>query len=448
MWGVMAKQLRALESPGAMARWVWGERVKQTPALDLVDAALVRAANTPDSRLIITMAPQEGKSQRVSRDYPLWYLRTHPRARVILGSYGQDLANRNSGQVRSAIRNQPALGMKLDPTTKAVNYWRLDNEVGGIRAVGVGGSATGFSADLIIIDDPVKSKAEADSETYRQRVWDWWQMELAGRLAPGASVVVIMTRWHDDDLVGRLVADAPGVWKVLNIEAQCESPEVDPLGRAAGEYMVSTRGRTPEQWAKRKREVGGVAWRAQFQGDPVGAAGDVFKREWFAERRWRMLPLQVDTATGAHWLSGFDRVWQSWDFTFKDTAGSDYVVGQLWAQRGADVYLVDQVRDRMDFPEQMRQLKHLTAKWPQAAVKLVEDKANGSAILSALAPRCQGSWPSCPPSPSRCAPRWCRRSPSHTTCGCRRPRPRCGPMTSLTSWHGSPPACTTTRWTH
>lgn len=380
VWGRLAEQIRAMESPGTLAQWVW-RGVAQTPALALIDQWLVETATVPNSRTVIVMPPQEGKSQRVSRDFVLWALKNNPKTRVMAASYGQDLATRNAGAVRSAIMFNPKLGLTVDQTNRKKSDWRLTNGVGGVRAVGLDAAASGFSVDLLVIDDPVKNRAEAESPVYREKVWNWWQTVGSARLSRDASVVIITTRWHDDDLVGRLLRDQPDTWRVLNIPAQCEDPATDPLGRAEGEYMISAQGRDHAQWEQRKREVGPAGWQALYQGQPAAAAGDMFQRTWW--KRWRQLPVAV-RADGAHFLTGFDAVFQSWDFTFKGTDRSDYVVGQVWAARGSMTVLVDQVRRRMPYLEQLLAVRELTAKWPQAGVKLVEDKANGSAVMNAL----------------------------------------------------------------
>ena len=379
VWGRLAEQLRAMESPGTLAQWVW-PTTKQTPALALIDSWLVEAATTPNSRVIITMPPQEGKSQRVSRDFVLWTLKQNPKARILTCSYGQDLATRNAGAVRSAVMYNPKLGLTLDPTNRARADWRLDNGVGGVRAVGLDGGASGFTADLLVIDDPIKNQAEADSDAYRQKVWNWWQTVGSARLSTTASVVIILTRWHDDDLAGRLLRDQPGTWRVLNIPAVSEG-EGDPLGRPEGEYMISAQDRDRTQWEQRRREAGPRAWQALYQGSPSAAVGNMFQRTWW--KRWRQLPVMV-RSDGAHFLQGFDVVFQSWDLTFKGTDRSDYVVGQVWASRGSMMVLVDQVRRQMNYPEQLQAIRALSAKWPQAGVKLVEDKANGTAVMATL----------------------------------------------------------------
>lgn len=225
--------------------------------------------------------------------------------------------------------------------------------------------------NCLIIDDPLKDRTEADSLTIRDTCWDWWTDALSARLAPGAPVLLVLTRWHEDDLAGRLTSlDTQAGWRVINIPAQCENPDTDPLGRQAGEYMVSARGRTPSQWEARKATAGARTWAALYQGHPSPAQGDIFHREWW--RYWTRMPS----------LSG--RIIQSWDLTFKPGTSSDWVVGQVWMRQGADHYLLDQVRGRWSFTETRDQICNLTAKWPQAVAKYIEDKANGPAIIDEL----------------------------------------------------------------
>lgn len=316
------------------------------------------------------MPPQEGKSTRVARDFPLWYLQRRPLARLAIASYGEDLAVRNGKLVRNAIANNPQLGLTLASGDKAVRDWRLGNGIGGVRSVGIGGGITGHAVDLLIIDDPIKSQAEADSKTYRESVWEWWRTEAASRLSPGAPVVLILTRWHHDDLAGRLLSEPKSTWRLLNIPAQAEATD-DILGRAPGEFMLSTRGRTAAEWEIRKAEAGSRTWAALYQGHPSPSEGGMFARD-----RWRTWNVAPNLAGAI--------VCQSWDMAFKGTDNSDYVVGQVWAKIGADLYLLDQVRGRWGFAETCQQMLALTAKWPQAVAKLVEDTANGPAVMDAL----------------------------------------------------------------
>lgn len=397
------------ETPGDLAGTVNPKTVR-TPALDLVDQALVKVRDTPDSRLIITMAPQEGKSVRVAGDFPAWWLAQRPDDRVVCASYGSALAARNGRAIRRRI-TEFDLGIQLAQDNGAVHDWTLQGHQGGVLSVGVGSGLTGRPADLLIIDDPIKDRAEADSEVFREGNWSWWTDTASSRLAPGAPVVIILTRWHHDDLAGRLMkrygeegvddADtAPGtdlydaydpdkplrpfVWTVLNIKARADhnpnKGETDLLGRTPGEYMISARRRSEEQWKARERAAGPSTWASLYQGEPTANSGDLFPKEW---SRYSS-PIHLELANGTCIVPGAQEMIQSWDLSFKDTKGSDFVVGQVWLRVGHDMFLLDMVRKRMGFTETTRALKDMTAKWPQAVAKYVEDKANGPAVINAL----------------------------------------------------------------
>ena len=374
-------------APGELAR-VIDKRTVRTPALDAIDAALVDLADTPDGRLIVTMPPQEGKSTRVARDFVLWLLERNPDLRVVTGSYSQGLANRNGRTVRNTITAHPELGLTIAPDNGSVHEWQIAGRDGGLLSVGIGAGVTGRPADVLVIDDPIKDRKEADSEAYRDRAWDWWTESASTRLAPGAPVVLILTRWHEDDLAGRLLAAEDGhLWRVLNIPAQADHDpakgETDPIGRAPGEFMISARGRTVEQWQAIKVRSGARTWAALYQGRPAPQTGDMFDRDWW--QRYDV-PQWIERPDGARILPGVDHtdLLASWDLTFKNTKGTDYVCGQVWLRRGAYAYLIDQVHGRWDFVETCRQVRALAAKWPQVILKVVEDKANGPAVIAAL----------------------------------------------------------------
>lgn len=404
IWEAAARQFepprRRWDTPGDLARHV-NPKTIQTPALDLIDAELVKLLNTPNSRLIITMPPQEGKSTRVAKHFVAWALHQHPEWRVIGASYGQTLANRNGLAVRRIVDKHPELGIKVAPDNGAAHNWSIDgqDDESGLFSVGIGGGVTGQKCDLLVIDDPIKSRAEADSKVYRDKVWSWWTDEASARFGADTSVVLILTRWHHDDLAGRLLAEPEGEWRILNIPAQAdhrpEKGETDPLGREPGEFMVSARGRTTAQWEQRKRTAGSRTWASLYQGRPTPDTGNLFPSDGWA--RYTTAPWIVRD-DGARIVPDAGRdsnveLVQSWDFTFKDTKGSDYVVGQVWLRRGPDVYLLDQVRRRAGFAESCQMMLDLTARWPQAIAKLVEDKANGPAILNALRAKVGGLIP-------------------------------------------------------
>lgn len=368
---------RRWATPGALAKHL-DPRTVQTPALDLIDAELVRLLDTPDGRLVVSMPPQEGKSQRCSRRFPLWALTQNPDCRIAIASYEHGVARRWGRAIRDDITVH-SLGLSVRDDLAAQHEWQLAGHEGGAYSVGIGAALTGRPVDLLIIDDPIKDRIQADSRTYRERVWDWWLEVGATRLAPGAPVVLILTRWHEDDLAGRLLAAEDGhLWRVVNIPAQAEV-EDDPLDRLPGEFMASARGRTDAQWEAIKIRSGSRTWASLYQGHPSPPEGDLLRRD-----RWRRYDEPPTVA---------DELVQSWDLAFKDTQASDWVVGQVWARQGADCYLIDQVRGRWGFSETCQQIEALSKRWPGALAKYVEDKANGPAVIDALRGRVPGLIP-------------------------------------------------------
>lgn len=368
----------------------------RTPALELIARHLADVAAGTTDRLIISMSPQEGKSELVSRRFPLWLLHRNPETRIAIASYELGVARRWGRSIRNeiAIHGQ-LLGLAVRQDTSAAHEWQLEGHIGGCYSVGVGGALTGRAVDVLVIDDPIKDRAQADSPTYRERVWDWWTYVARTRLASSAPVVLVLTRWHEDDLAGRLLRDEEADnWRVLNIPAYADhnpnEGQTDPLGREPGEWMVSVRGRTPAEWERIRREVGSKAFTSLYQGRPSPGAGDVFQRGWW--RRYDQ-PQWVERPDGTRHVVGADDLLASWDMAFKDLDSSDYVVGQVWCRRGANAYLLDQVRGRWGFVETCQRFRELAARWPQVASKLVEDKANGTAVINALSATVPGLVP-------------------------------------------------------
>ena len=374
---------RPWATPGEMAKALDRTTI-QTPALQLIDEHLARVAAGEIERLIISMPPQEGKSERASRRFPLWMLHQNPNLRIAIVSYGHDVARRWGRRIRDDLRAHPELGLTLSQSSQRQDEFELLGYTGGLVCVGIEGGLTSRAVDLLIIDDPYKDAKQADSKAWKQTVEDFWREVALTRLAPGAPVVLIQTRWREDDMAGWLAKEGDD-WTVLNIPAQAdhdpEKGETDVLGREPGEFMESARRRTVADWLKKIREVGSRAWNALYQGRPSPALGTIFKRD-----HWQTydVPQWVERADGVRVVTGFDDLLLSWDMTFKGTEGTDRVAGQVWGRRGADAYLLDQVCDRMDFVRTLREFRQLAARWPQAVLKLVEDKANGPAVISML----------------------------------------------------------------
>lgn len=373
-------------TPGELARAL-DPTTRQTPALDLIDAALVDVAEGRCPRLMISLPPQEGKSQRASRRFPTWMLTRNPDLRVAIVSYAFGIARRWGRAIRDDIAMHGGrLSLAISSSSSAANEWEIEGHIGGVYTVGIKGSLTSRAVDLLIIDDPYKDGEQADSEAWAETVQDFWTEVAIPRLGPGVAVVIIQTRWRDDDLTGWLQSRDDGVdWRVINIPAQADhnpaKGETDPLGREVGEYLESTRDRTEADWDQKKREVGSRSWNALYQGRPSPAEGGIFKRGW-----WQYATIEhgIRASDGTMRAPGFDQLLISVDATFKDSKTSDFVVMQVWGKRGARASLMDQIRGRWDFPTTCDQLVRLSAKWPQASLKLIEDKANGPAIIAQL----------------------------------------------------------------
>lgn len=372
-------------TPGELAKALDPTTV-QTPALDLIDAALVDVAEGRCKRLMISMPPQEGKSQRTSRRFPLWLLHRDRTLRISIVSYAFSTARRWGRLIRDDITEHGAsLGLAIDPRTSAAHEWELAGAAGSVYCVGVKGALTSRPVDLLIIDDPYRDGEQADSDAWRETVRDFWTEVAIPRLGPGVAVVIIQTRWRYDDLSGWLQAENRSEWRIINIPAQAdhrpELGEVDPVGREPGQYMTSARGRTVADWEDKKREVGSRTWTALYQGRPTPGEGLVFNRDWW--KRYEN-PQWLDEDDGTRVALSFDEVVQSWDMAFKDTDGADFVVGQVWGRRGIDAYLLDQVRGRMSFVDTCMKVRAVSARWPQAHAKFIEDKANGTAVINQL----------------------------------------------------------------
>lgn len=226
-------------------------------------------------RLMLFLPPRHGKSEQATIHYPAYRLLTDPSMRVIVGAYNKDLACEFS---QGSRRIATEFGFPFAADQNRQDRWRSVHG-GGLRAAGVGTGVTGFGADLVIIDDPVKSRAEAESPAYRQRVLDWYQNDLYTRLHPGAAIILIMTRWHSLDIGGYLENDENGdKWDIVRLPAIAE--ENDLLGRIPGDALWPDR-YGAHDFDRIKSVIGSYAFSALYQQNPVPRDGGYFKHEWF-----------------------------------------------------------------------------------------------------------------------------------------------------------------------
>ena len=321
---------------------------------------------------MVFMPPRHGKSEFISRYSTAWILGKFPDTRIILVSYEADFAATWGRKARDLLEEHgPSLfGIRVSGKSSAANRWDIEGHEGGMVTAGVNGPITGKGADIGIIDDPVKNDQEAMSVTYQERTYEWYKSTFRTRLQRDGAIILIMTRWNENDLAGKLLAaqeEDGEKWEVVNLPAIAE--EGDLLGRDPGQPLCPDLF-TIEALRSIEKAVGSFWWASLYQQRPSPAEGGILKRNWW--QYYRQTP------------DRFDEVIQSWDMAFKDTKTADFVVGQVWGRKGADKYLLDQVRDRMDFPATVQAVRSLSAKWPQARNKLVEDKANGPAVIATL----------------------------------------------------------------
>ncbi len=363
---------------------------------ELVCSVLQRIADGEQLSVLIEMPPRHGKSMTVTETFPSYYIGRNPNKRVIAAAYSDGLATKFGRLNRNKFNefSNELFEVQLSDSNAATKDWGIEGKRGGMIATGIGGSITGQGADLMIIDDPIKNMKEASSQTIRDNIWDEWEATLSTRLHDGASVIVIMTRWHEDDLIGRLLARSPRKWIRLRLPAIAEDEE-DLLGRVIGEPLCPELG-FDIQWAEdKKSEVGSRTWASLYQQRPSPAGGNIFKREWIKfyvrtpeqKREWGLSDEILLLPTH------FDKMAQSWDCTFKDSETSDFVAGGVWGRKKAQYFLFDIDHRRMGFAETMKAIRAMSDKWPNARSKYIEDKANGTAIIEMLKDEISGIVP-------------------------------------------------------
>lgn len=311
-------------------------------------------------------------SLSVTETLPSYYLGKNPSNRVIEISYSEDFARLFGRRNKQKIADfgQELFGIGLATSPNSATEFELSNNVGGMISRGVLSGVTGRPCNLMIIDDPVKNSKEADSKAYRDSVFNEWTMSFKTRLAAGAKVIVIQTRWHEDDLAGRLIETEPNV-EVINLP--CEAEENDPLGRDVGEALAPEIGKGDDWLVQFKSgfvsKEGSRAWNALYQGRPTAQQGNLIQREW-----WKFYDVLPEIQL---WVLSVDA-------TFKEKEDSDYVSITLWGKTGQDIYLIDEIHKILGFVDTIAAIENMRARYPKTNMVLIEDKANGSAIIQVL----------------------------------------------------------------
>lgn len=359
-------------------RWIKGRAVSYI--CDEVQKFIETDTGHAFDILTISIPPQHGKSMTITETLPSWYLGKYPYNRIIEASYSEDFAQlfgrRNLRKIKQF--GESIFGIKVGSIANNTEF-ELDNGVGGMISRGILSGVTGRPANLIIIDDPVKNRQEADSKTYRDRNWAEWNDSLKSRLAYGAKVIIIQTRWHEDDFAGRIIKNEKHV-QAINLK--CEADENDILGRNKGDALCPEIGKG-NTWLKDFKssfttKEGSRTWNALYQGTPTPDEGNIFKRQWF--QYYKELP-------------NIPYMLISVDATFKDKEDNDFVAIQVWGKRNSDYYLIDRIKEHLNFPSTISVIRQLKNKYSNSSAILIEDKANGSAIIQTLCKEFSGVIP-------------------------------------------------------
>lgn len=314
--------------------------------LEYLQRRLDQISDGSIDRLIVEMPPRHGKSETTTIRYPVYRLCADPTLRVIVGAYNHSLAAKFARKARKIARHA---GLVISEERSAADDWETP-EGGGMRAVGVGSGVTGHGGDLIVVDDPIKSRKEAESKVYRDALWEWFEDDLLTRCEPGAALIVINTRWHWDDLVGRIL-EQPDAARWVRVTLPALADENDPLGRTPDEALC------PERFDRAALEairVGRTAysWSALYQQRPQMREGTMFPRD----------RVQIVSAvpTGA-------RAVRYWDNAGTQGDG-DYTAGAKMSTADGLFYVEDMVRGQWASDARNR-IRRQTAEMDGTSVK-------------------------------------------------------------------------------
>jgi len=355
----------------------------------LINNELLNKDEKPYSGITISIPPQHGKSRCITETLPSYYLGRNPYDHVIAIAYGEDLAVKFGRRNKQKIVEfgKDLFGIELSSTSSSALEFEIENTNGGMISRGIGGAITGNPADLIILDDPYKNRQEADSPIYQKFVIDEWLNTIQTRASAKCKYIVVHTRWNEDDLIGYLLQTEPDKWFEIRFPAIAEDDEPE-IGRKAGEALLPEAGKDIHWLLNKKKSYendpleGGLrAWNALYQQRPTSKEGNMVKREW-----WKRFTLTLEMQKPGFWPVKV----QSWDCSFKDTDGTDPVAGHVWAKLGANYYLIDRKNERMDIVKTMNNINAWNIKHPDAIGKLIEDKANGPAVIRLLRDKVSG----------------------------------------------------------
>ncbi|MGH2964752.1 MAG: phage terminase large subunit [Solirubrobacterales bacterium] len=356
-------ELQTLARAGPAALGILTDsRFALPPHLALIDEQVVEAVWRAGKRprpeiLLISAPPRHGKSTIVSEYLPAWFLGTFPERRVILTSYEADFAASWGAKTRGLLEahGRSLYGIRVDERSRSASRWDLAGKQGGMITAGVGGPITGRGAHLLVIDDPIKNAEQSQSPTIRAKQWDWWLSTARTRLEPGGVVVVVMTRWHQGDLGGKLLqASAEGGDPVTEVRLPALAEPNDPLGREVGKPLWPER--YDRDYLEASRETLGAHWYAAiYQGRPSPEEGGMFNHadfRYFTIEGDEVVLRQPDDSNKRFPVQSCQR-FQVVDLAASEKETADYtVIAEYWRTPEADLLVRSVVRERVAVPDQ------------------------------------------------------------------------------------------------
>lgn len=377
--------------------------------IEYICSKLQEIIDGKQKHLILELPPQHGKSMCVTETFASYYLMKYPENQVMVTSYGEDMYTRFARKERQHFTDWANRLFGLTIGKNSSNDFTVAGHRGEAYFTSIQGGGTGRPADLLIIDDPIKDAKEAQSPTVRENIWQEWTSTFSTRLSANASIIVIMTRWSTDDLAGRLLDKMDFDWEEIKFPAiayDLPSGQTDAIGRHNGEALNPEK-HPIKQLLTQKSNLGTQKFNAMYQQSPTVEGGNIFKRSWvryYVPDRETMIALGLTEkdVTIRPRLNHMSETVQAWDATFKSGANDDYVAGQTWARYKTDMYLLPNwCHKRLSFTETLDAIRAMSKLYPRATVKLVEDKANGPAIIDTLKQEISGIIPVSPGNDSK-----------------------------------------------
>jgi phage terminase large subunit-like protein len=344
-------------------------------------------------RLLLHVPPQHGKTTIVGEWFPPYLFAFNPGAKLIYTSYEAEFAEHWSARAREHIREHgrtyvPGRPIEIDPVQDTRSWWGIKGYGGYMASAGMGGPVTGKGANVLVIDDPHKNAEDARSPVMQAMAMTWLKTVAMTRVRPDGAIIVIQTRWDENDLIGQLLTESPDEWTYLRIPALADE-EDDPVGRKIGEPLWPEAGWTREAYERKQTEMGAYWFAAMYQGLPVPAGGAVFKRSDFryAYELDDAIVLERPIAEGGprRVPKSVFHCFQTVDLAASVKTSADYFVIETWLRSPwNELILVDVLRTRVEGPDQIPLIFRNREEWNAGQVGIEKTGYQLTAVQSAI----------------------------------------------------------------